>query len=115
MPTFSDFQLAGVAQFMLRVRLAQDYLRKGRLSPVSVALQWLVLLLWMVYASAGLPADWPRVLCLLQCDSPAGPSLSWENYSRRQRFSGSESGVRTEWRPRLWCNPAPAASAAIRK
>jgi protein-S-isoprenylcysteine O-methyltransferase Ste14 len=50
---------AGYAVFRVLVR--RDYERRGRLSALSVSLEWAAILLWVAFGSVNQPADWPAL------------------------------------------------------
>jgi protein-S-isoprenylcysteine O-methyltransferase Ste14 len=51
-----------VAGFVIfRVIVRRDYRRRGRLTLLSSALEWLAILLWVYWAYVRLPAAWPAV------------------------------------------------------
>ena len=46
---------------IFRVIVRRDYLQRGRLSPVSSASEWLVIIIWVSFSYFYLPADWPMI------------------------------------------------------
>jgi len=44
---------------ILRIVVRRDYLRNGKLTPVSSGLEWLLVIIWVVFSYIYLPADWP--------------------------------------------------------
>jgi protein-S-isoprenylcysteine O-methyltransferase Ste14 len=46
---------------VFRVIVRRDYAVRGHLSPISVLLQWIAILLWVVFGSVNEPPDWPAV------------------------------------------------------
>jgi protein-S-isoprenylcysteine O-methyltransferase Ste14 len=46
---------------VFRVVVRRDYARRGRLSPVSVLLEWVAILLWVGFGSVNQSSDWPAV------------------------------------------------------
>ena len=57
---------------ILRVVVRRDYARKGHLTPLSSASQWLLCLIWAAFSSAYLPGDWPALHV-----GPAVRSIGW--------------------------------------
>ncbi len=47
------------AVFILRVFVRRDYLRRGRLGPLSTALEYVMFALWGVATGFVMPSDWP--------------------------------------------------------
>ena len=45
----------------LRVVVRRDYARRGRLTPLSSASQWLLAGIWAAFSSIYLPGDWPAL------------------------------------------------------
>jgi len=43
---------------IFRVIVRRDYLQRGRLTPVSSASEWLVIIIWVSFSYFYLPADW---------------------------------------------------------
>jgi protein-S-isoprenylcysteine O-methyltransferase Ste14 len=46
---------------IFRVIVRRDYLQRGRLTPVSSASEWLVVIIWVSFSYFYLPADWPMI------------------------------------------------------
>lgn len=46
---------------VFRVFVRRDYERRGRLSALSVSLEWAAILLWVAFGSLNCPRDWPAV------------------------------------------------------
>ena len=53
--------LVGAAWLVFRVIVRRDYLRKGRLTPLSSALELLVCVLYAGFSALYLPRSWPQV------------------------------------------------------
>ena len=48
-----------IGGFRLIVR--RDYLEKGKLTPLSVITEWIIILSWVAFTNAYLPRDWPDI------------------------------------------------------
>jgi len=46
---------------IFRVIVRRDYLQRGRLTPVSSAAEWLLIIIWVSFSYFYLPADWPMI------------------------------------------------------
>ncbi len=99
---------------ILRFVVRRDYRLKGRLTPVSSVMEWLLAIIWAAFSYAYLPADWPsvRVIPVLQwagwvCIGIGVPvmigSMAWLGL---RRSHGLESEVLIQTGPyRLSRNP----------
>jgi protein-S-isoprenylcysteine O-methyltransferase Ste14 len=50
-----------VGYAIFRVLVRRDYLRRGRLSPISTALEYVAIGLWAYHSYINRPADWPAI------------------------------------------------------
>jgi protein-S-isoprenylcysteine O-methyltransferase Ste14 len=57
----SAFLVLVVIVVIFRVIVRRDYLQRGRLTPVSSASEWLVIIIWVSFSYFYLPADWPTI------------------------------------------------------
>lgn len=58
---------------ILRLIVQRDYLRRGRLTPLSSAAEWLLGIIWASFSYVYLPEDWP----IIQVD----PTLQFAGWS----------------------------------
>ena len=57
----SAFFVLGAIVVILRVVVRRDYVRKGRLTPLSSASEWLLAIIWAGFSYVYLPGDWPAL------------------------------------------------------
>jgi protein-S-isoprenylcysteine O-methyltransferase Ste14 len=57
---------------VLRVVMRRDYVRKGRLTLLSSASEWLLAIIWACFSYVYLPSDWPALLV-----GPVVQSFGW--------------------------------------
>jgi len=57
----SAFLVLVATVVILRGIVRRDYIRKGRLTPVSSASEWLLGIIWAAFSYYYLPEDWPRI------------------------------------------------------
>ena len=57
----SAFLVLVATVVILRGIVRRDYVRKGRLTPVSSASEWLLGIIWAAFSYYYLPEDWPRI------------------------------------------------------
>ena len=50
-----------ITYVVFRIAVRRDYQRSGRLTPLSVFLEWVAILSWVCFANLNIPRGWPAV------------------------------------------------------